>query len=38
MLDIVELNPTYDMDGRTSRLAARMIAIFLAGVANRQFK
>jgi formiminoglutamase len=35
MLDIVEVSPPYDVDGRTSRLAARMIAGFLAGVANR---
>jgi formimidoylglutamase len=35
MFDIAEVNPTYDIDGRTSRLAARMIAGFLAGVANR---
>ena len=35
MLDLVEVSPPYDLDGRTSRLAARMIACFLAGVANR---
>lgn len=35
MLDIVEVSPPHDIDGRTSRLAARMIAGFLAGVANR---
>src|SRR5207302_9128969 len=35
MLDIVEVSIPYDIDGRTSRLAARMIAAFLAGVANR---
>ncbi len=35
MLDIVEVSPPQDVDGRTSRLAARMIAGFLAGVANR---
>jgi arginase family enzyme len=35
MFDIVEVNPTYDIDGRTARLAARMIAGFLAGIANR---
>jgi formiminoglutamase len=35
MLDIVEISPPHDIDGRTSRLAARMIAGFLAGVANR---
>ncbi len=35
MFDLVEVNPLYDLDGRTARLAARMIAAFLAGVANR---
>jgi len=35
MLDIVEVSPPHDIDSRTSRLAARMIAAFLAGVANR---
>jgi formiminoglutamase len=35
MLDIVEVSPQHDTDSRTSRLAARMIAGFLAGVANR---
>ncbi len=35
MLDIVEVNPLHDLDDRTSRLAARMIAAFFAGIANR---
>jgi formimidoylglutamase len=35
VLDIVEVNPLFDRDGRTSRLAARMIAGFLAGVSKR---
>ncbi|HEY3876509.1 MAG TPA: formimidoylglutamase [Candidatus Kapabacteria bacterium] len=35
MLDLVEVSPPHDADGRTARLAARMIAGFLAGVANR---
>ena len=35
MLDIVEVSPPHDVDGRTARLAARMMAGFLAGVANR---
>src|SRR5665213_3650508 len=35
MFDIVEVSPPHDVDGRTARLAARMIAGFLAGVANR---
>jgi formimidoylglutamase len=34
-IDIVEVNPKYDMDGKTSRLAALAIMYFLAGVANR---
>src|SRR5579883_1300578 len=29
--DLVEVSPPYDQDGRTARLAARMIAGFLAG-------
>ncbi len=35
MFDIVEVSPPHDVDGRTARLAARIIAGFLAGVANR---
>ncbi len=35
MFDIVEVSPPHDLDSRTARLAARMIAGFLAGVANR---
>ncbi len=35
MFDIVEVSPPHDADDRTARLAARMIAGFLAGVANR---
>jgi arginase family enzyme len=35
MLDIVEVSPPFDIDEKTSRLAARMIAAFLAGIANR---
>jgi formiminoglutamase len=35
MFDIVEVSPPHDADSRTARLAARMIAGFLAGVANR---
>jgi formiminoglutamase len=31
--DVVELNPTYDRDGRTSRLAALTVWHFLAGLA-----
>jgi formimidoylglutamase len=33
--DIVEVNPLFDRDGRTARLAARMIAGFLAGISQR---
>lgn len=36
VFDLVEINPTFDLDNRTARLAARMIAGFLAGVANRR--
>ncbi len=38
MLDLVEVSPPHDVDGRTARLAARMIAGFLAGVANRHVR
>jgi formiminoglutamase len=34
MIDIVEVNPEYDIDDRTSRLAALMIAQFIAGYAS----
>jgi formiminoglutamase len=34
MFDIVEVSPPYDIDGRTSRLVARMIAYFILGVAE----
>lgn len=35
MLDICEFNPKYDVDGRTAKLAAMIVANFLAGMANR---
>jgi formiminoglutamase len=35
MIDIVEVNPKYDVDGRTARLASLAIMYFLTGVANR---
>lgn len=35
MLDIVEVNPLFDRDSRTSKLAARMITWFLLGIAER---
>jgi formiminoglutamase len=38
MFDIVEVSPPHDADGRTARLAARMIAGFLAGIANRNIR
>lgn len=33
--DVVELNPQYDVDGRTARLAATMIMSVLSGLAER---
>jgi formimidoylglutamase len=35
MLDIAEVNPLFDQDNRTSKLAARMIAWFLLGLSER---
>ncbi|MDW8224755.1 MAG: formimidoylglutamase [Bacteroidota bacterium] len=35
LLDIAELNPRFDLDQRTARLAATFIATFLAGIALR---
>lgn len=35
MIDIVEVNPVYDIDDRTSRLAALMIASFISGLTIR---
>lgn len=35
MIDIVEVNPLFDKDSRTSKLAARMIAWFLLGLSER---
>jgi len=35
LIDIVELNPKYDVDGRTAKLAALTMMYFLTGVANR---
>lgn len=34
-LDVVELNPRFDVDGRTARLAARTVWRFLRGLASR---
>ncbi len=33
--DIMELNPVFDIDGRTARLAAHMFLTFLRGFAER---
>jgi formimidoylglutamase len=35
MLDIAEVNPLFDLDQRTTKLAARMIASFLLGITCR---
>lgn len=35
MIDVCEFNPKFDVDGRTAKLAAMIIANFLAGMANR---
>jgi Arginase family len=34
--DVVELNPAYDLDGRTARLAALTVWRLLRGVASRR--
>ena len=36
--DIMELNPAFDVDGRTARLAAHMFLVFLRGLAERERK
>ncbi len=35
MIDVCEFNPVHDVDGRTAKLAAMIVANFLAGLANR---
>lgn len=35
MLDIVELNPKYDVDDRTAKIASLAVMYFLTGLANR---
>lgn len=35
IIDIVEVNPKYDVDGKTAKLAALAMMYFLTGVANR---
>lgn len=35
VMDVVEVNPAYDVDNRTAKLAATMIAEVLAGIAER---
>ncbi len=34
-VDVVELNPTFDLDGRTARLAAQLVWSYLSGFASR---
>lgn len=34
-IDVVELNPTFDVDRRTARLAAQLVWSYMSGVANR---
>lgn len=34
-MDVVELNPRFDADGRTARLAALTVWWFLKGLAER---
>ncbi len=38
MIDICEMNPRFDIDGHTAKLAAMIAANFLAGVSNRKQK
>jgi formiminoglutamase len=35
MMDVCEFNPKFDIDGHTAKLAAMIVANFLAGIANR---
>ncbi len=35
LIDIVEMNPKYDIDGRTAKLAALAMMYFITGYANR---
>ena len=35
MMDVCEFNPKFDVDGHTAKLAAMIVANFLAGIANR---
>ncbi len=35
-MDVVELNPAFDLDGRTARLAALTVWHFLKGLAERE--
>jgi formimidoylglutamase len=34
MIDVCEFNPKFDVDGRTAKLAAMIVANFLAGISN----
>jgi formiminoglutamase len=36
LLDLAEYAPTYDLDGRTGRMAALCVCALLAGLASRQ--
>jgi arginase family enzyme len=36
LLDLAEYAPTYDLDGRTGRMAALCVCALLAGRASRQ--
>ena len=35
MMDVCEFNPKFDVDGHTAKLAAMIVANFIAGLANR---
>jgi arginase family enzyme len=35
-LDVVEVNPLFDLDGRSARWAALVVWHFLSGLARRQ--
>ncbi|MCC6844992.1 MAG: formimidoylglutamase [Bacteroidetes bacterium] len=37
LIDIVEVNPNFDADNRTAKLAAIMMAQFISGLAERKF-
>lgn len=37
MMDVAELNPSYDVDNRTAKIAAQVVAHFIAGVIRRLY-